>query len=421
MASRQSAQEKLIPHWRGRLPAILAYPFRPEVLPALLMLTLVNAAAGFIPIMGLVVSIAVTLTAYKFAFEILRRSADGWDEPPEAMFSVENSVVGWYMLVLFTCAACVWVAGKLLGTAAGWSALLVLLVLQPAFTITLVIEANVASALNPLRWLELMQRMAGGYFAVAGLLLLTQLAELWMTALLSGVVPDLLANGLRDLFSLWGLFAAAHWMGYLLWQYHHELGYEPGMPKEKVQRAPDRDQALLERMELLCLQGDAAAARQAAADEIRERAVSPAVHARLRELLQRAGDGAAIGAHAQGYLHRLLIDKDYRRAVELALQEYARDPGFAPPDPEQGSVLAAQAAKLGQSRLQADVLRSLLAHYPKEPFAPDWALSLSGLLATRMDRAAEAGEVLERAIGYCRDDAARERLQQARAALPAAS
>ena len=85
------------PFWQ-RIPAIILYPVRGAALVTLVMLALL-AIFRFIPFIGWLISIAMWLGAYKYGFEILRRSADGDMEPPEVIVTVDSGVV-WRFLAL---------------------------------------------------------------------------------------------------------------------------------------------------------------------------------------------------------------------------------------------------------------------------------------------------------------------------------
>src|SRR5687767_15892083 len=89
---------KPVPFW-NRLREIALYPFRGSAAITLILLTVLSLV-GFLPgLGGLILTGVVWFSAYKFAFEILRSSADGDLQAPESMFSTENGTV-WRFLVL---------------------------------------------------------------------------------------------------------------------------------------------------------------------------------------------------------------------------------------------------------------------------------------------------------------------------------
>ena len=131
------------PFWQ-RIPAIILYPLRGAGLVTLVMFA-VLAVARVIPFIGFLIGLAMWLGAYKYAFEILRRSADGDMDPPEVILTVDSGVV-WRFLVLqivlgALVLALILTKSKLL--VFGGIALLVFL--QPALTMTLAMTGSLSA------------------------------------------------------------------------------------------------------------------------------------------------------------------------------------------------------------------------------------------------------------------------------------
>src|SRR5688572_6055507 len=86
-----------VPFWH-RLRDISLYPLRGTALVVLSVLTF-GSLLGYLPGIGWFMSLVVYASAYKFAFEILRSTADGETEPPENTVAVADDVV-WKLLAL---------------------------------------------------------------------------------------------------------------------------------------------------------------------------------------------------------------------------------------------------------------------------------------------------------------------------------
>ncbi|MGH8106588.1 MAG: hypothetical protein ACREO2_09730, partial [Arenimonas sp.] len=220
--SRQS-----IAPWHTQLGAFFLYPARAAVLPAVVMLTFCSMISGYLSVIGLFIAIAATLTAYKFAFEILSHHSNGWEEPPEAMMTVNDGLVFRYLIALMVAGAFYWVIDFYFGSVAGFAVLALFCLIQPGYTMLAVIEGSVVSAINPGKWLRLMQILGNGYFLLAFLLLIAVLLETWLSNTVLPFIPNIIATAIVKTFKLWVLFTSAYWMGYLIYQYHRELGYEP--------------------------------------------------------------------------------------------------------------------------------------------------------------------------------------------------
>lgn len=408
---------KKIAAWHTQLGGFFMYPARPAVLPALAMLTACAVVAGFIPVVGLVIAVAVTLTAYKFAFEILQHHADGWEEPPEAMMTISGGLVFQYLVVLFFAAIVYWIVHRFLGAAAAMAVLAIFSLIQPAYTMLAVIEGSALSALNPVKWLRLMQILGNGYFALAALLFFGQLFETWLGNHVFSFMPGFIATAMIKTIGLWILFSSAYWMGYLIYQYHHDLDYQPNAHQDQAIRGFDRDSILIQAI-------DAAIANENFEDcinkvkyESRERVLGAATHAKYRELLIKKGDADEIRQHAQTFLHQLLTEKNLPRAMALAIQQFNLDSDFVPLDGETTDALVKEARRVGQTGFEKKILISLLSHFPNESATGDWAIRFSELLIQSGEPNTQALGLLDAASSATRNETQRQRLMLARQAI----
>lgn len=403
--------------WHTRLGAFFMYPARPAVLPALAMLTACSVVAGFIPFVGLVIAVAATLTAYKFAFEILQHHADGWEEPPEAMMTISGGLIFQYLVVLFLAGIALWLVQKFLGSTAGVVLLAILSLIQPAYTMLAVIEGSALSALNPFKWLRLMQILGNGYFALASLLFFGQLFETWLGSLVFSFMPGFVASAIIKMISLWILFSSAYWMGHLVYQYHSDLEYQPNSHQDQAIRGFDRDGMLIQAIDSAIVNEKFEDCISKVKYELRERVLSTATHAKYRELLIKKGDAAEIRQHTQTFLHQLLTEKNLPRAMALAIQQFNLDSDFVPLDGETTDALVKEARRVGQNGLEKKLLVSLLANFPNENATADWAIRLSELLIQTGEANTQALGLLDAASAATRNESQRQRLKLARQAI----
>ena len=402
------------PFWQ-RIPAIILYPIRGAALVTLVMLALLAIFRG-IPFIGWLISIAMWLGAYKYAFEILRRSADGDMEPPEVIVTVDSGVV-WRFLVLQIVLVALLVLlmftqSKLL--IIGGLALLVFL--QPALTMTLAMTGSLSSALSPSTAFSIVARVGWPYLAVVGLLFVIQLSALTAGAWLGHVVPPIVANWLATVLGFWGLFSAFHLMGYLIYQAHDELGYEPATLQANAIHAPIGavgGEAVIAQAEPLIREGRMTEAIALLRTEVRTRAVSAEVHELYRRLLQKAGDMQVVQEHARQFLHQLMMEKQDRKAIGLLRESLDIDPAFVPLLPEHGARLAEQARLGGQAQLAVDALHALFNAHPGDASSAQWGLTAAMILLERFNRPAEAKLLLERARTRTTDEALLQRIDAA--------
>jgi hypothetical protein len=296
--------------------------------------------------------------------------------------------------------------------------LLVVALLQPGCVISLALDGSLRRALNPAVSLGLATRIGWPYLAAFGLMFVIQASALtanrWLQEYLPPIVDDLAVT----VVSTWGLFAAFHLMGYLVYQYHEVLGFEP-----ETLDAPDRhdpDQHLLDEAETLVRNGHTDSALETLRGTVRSRAVSLSVHELYHRLLRQSTRRDDLREHARQYLSRLIDERQERRGLALMREMLDQQPDFVPAQDMQAALLVERARMAGQYQLTSDILLAMLKAWPRSPQAPQWSLDAAMLLAERFGRDDEARALLQQALAISDDEEQRRKLQAALKALPQA-
>jgi hypothetical protein len=403
-----------IAHWQNQLGAFFLYPAKGAVIAAVLVLTLCTVIGSFLSVLGLIISALVMISAYTFAFEILQHHANGWDEPPESALKVSSALVYQYLIAMFIAAVMIGVVYQLLGPAAGIGLLVLFCLIQPAFTIVSVIEGGVIPALNPAKWVRLMGVLGNGYFLLATLLFVGQLLQSWIGTSAISFLPGFITVGITKFLGLWILFSSAYWMGYMIYQYHHKLGFEPDAHHEQAIRGNDRDGVLIQEIEAAIQENTFDDCIQKVNYAQRERVLTAAAHAKFRELLIKKGDRLAIREHAQLFLHQLITEKNLPRATSLAIQQYSIDPDFVPLDWEASNTLLQETLRIGNTGLEKKLLNSLIRQFYKEDHVLTWIPRLVALLKQDGESAHSIATFLDTTLSNTKPESQRERLMAAR-------
>lgn len=404
------------PFW-ARTRAIALYPLHGPALWSLIALTLCSVLA-MLPVIGWIIGIVTWLAIYKYAFEILRHTADGHMQAPEHGFDVGDGTVLRLMLLMFLLfAAVIAVAMITRSPVLTLLALLAVVLLQPGFVISLAMDGSLRRALNPMVPIELATRIGWPYLAAFGLLFVIQASALTASRWIDQWLPPLVGAPVVTLVGIWGLYAAFHLMGYLVYQYHEELGYEPAGHHNHLPERHAPDQRLLDEAEHFVREGQADTALGMLRVEVRSRAVGLPVHELYHRLLRNSDRGEELREHTQHYIGQLLAEKQERRALALLREALDADPDFTPLLPEQAQQLAERAKLGGQFLLAADTLRAMVVAWPKSPAAAQWSLEAALLLAERFGRDDEARQLLEQALTRCEDESQRRKLEAALKAL----
>jgi hypothetical protein len=411
---RNSSRSTPEPFWQ-RLPSITFYPVRGAALYALIALTLCTLL-GLLPGIGWILAIVVWVGVYRYAFEILRETANGRLAAPEnTLYSSDGTVIR-LLAMMILMGIFVVVVAAFLGPIVGLAALAAVVFLQPGCVISLAMDGSLRAALNPATPITLAVRIGWPYLAVFLLLFVIQASALTAGKWLHAVMPPIIGDLVLTFFSIWGLFATFHLLGYMVYQYHDVLGFEPeGAPQPLSRNAPD--QALLDEAEHFVRDGHPEAAMDALRAAVRSRAVGLPVHELYHRLLRSKGVSDALREHGRQYITRLLAEKEERQAMQVLRELLETDPDFAPADPGQATTLAERARLSGQLQLQLDAQLAMLKAWPRAPLAPQWAVQAALLLAERYSRDDEARALLEDALGRCEDPEQRRKLEAAQRAL----
>lgn len=401
----------ITPFWE-RLRAITTYPFRGDALFTLLILSGSQLLTG-IPVLGFFIWLFLLLAAYKYAFSVLRETANGHMESQIGVLEAPDSVVFKFAGLNILMVLMLVPVFALFGPVAGLLALGLITLAQPAAIMSLAMDESLPNALNPSTWFSIIGRIGLPYGLLWLLLLVFQIsagnAEAWLDRFMPGVLATVLAQAAF----LWGLFGTFHLMGYLLYQYHEELGFEPNRHTQAADVPRNRENELVAAASARVRDGDSEGALALLREEMRERALSLPAHDLYRRLLRTQGNKAELLSHGRSFLHLLMAEKQDRKAIGLARECLDADPAFAPLDAQDGLRLADRAEQMSQHKLAVDVLIGTARSHPREPAGTEAALRAAQLLRERYDRANDARQLLEFAHANCKNEDRRGQLAAA--------
>lgn len=417
MSANHRAATSIQPFWE-RLGSFIRYPLRADALVVLIALSL-GQVLGMIPVLGWVIGLLLLATGYKYAFTILRETANGRLDPPGGVMEAPDSVVIKFLLLYIILILAVVAIAVFAGPVAALLAVVVFTLAMPAATMALAMDESLGNALNPATWLAIIGRLRGAYFLLFALLFVFQLSAANATGFAGHILPPLVSDIVFSAIFFWGLFGTFHLMGYLLYQYHERFGFEPEAHERAAMRPESRDEVLLADSEALIRDGHVEQAAALLGEAIDQRAVPLEVHERYRRLLRQQATPDRLRQHGALFLNVLMLEGEHRRALALARECLDLDPRFAPLLPEQGLELAQRAQSLGQAKLAIDLLASMRQAFPKDRARPAWALMEADLLLQRGGGDAQAREALAGARERCDDADQLRKLDALLAAVPA--
>jgi len=217
------------PFWK-RLPKIFAYPFS-SIHPIILILiaALLTSLFSGPGLFKMLLRGGLLLIVLKYSFETLKSTASGDLRPPKISPKTISDdiiqVVKQYVLYFIIYALSVWIVTTV-SPIIGILFFLVTLFFTPAMIILLVTTSSILHALNPLIFVRLVYRIGWGY--------LTMYLFLFLLGGAPAVAGQFIVNWLPEALHIFSFNAAQsfytiisyHLMGYVILQYHDEIGYK---------------------------------------------------------------------------------------------------------------------------------------------------------------------------------------------------
>ncbi|HZW50253.1 MAG TPA: hypothetical protein VFF05_00195, partial [Rudaea sp.] len=152
-----------------RWPQAFGYPLQMAALSTIVAIAVAHVVVRLIPgIIGWIFDLIVWAGFFKYAFEVLRWSANGRSEAPEISFTVSDELGRYAVLLLLLVEVALVLIAMWWGMLAALIVGIALMVAMPAMVTILALEEGLARALNPLVWLMIASRIGGHYFALVG-------------------------------------------------------------------------------------------------------------------------------------------------------------------------------------------------------------------------------------------------------------
>lgn len=392
MSAPSLAHTPPVPFW-NRLREIMRYPSHMSAMITIVALAIAKLAV-FLPF-GRTLGLMVTVAMYRYAFECLRATANGYMEPPDLAQSADRSL-GWKQIWLMLIFIAISIVGLgVFGPRLGVALMLFLGICLPGATMTLAMNESLAGALNPAQWIAIIARIGWPYVAVVGLCLVILMSQLYAGAFAAKVLPPFVALIMVGVIANYALVMTFHLMGYLIYQYHDAVGFEPEAPQAlRPLGKPDPDQDVLDEVAAFVRDGNPESATSLLRGHLRSRGGTHAVHTQYRKLLALANDRDALLRHGHEYLNILMAQEKDRLALGLVRECKALDPAFSPTEAGQVTQLAGLAAQGGEAQLALSLLSGFHKRFPKSQDIPQNYLLAAVLLHERMNQDEQARALL---------------------------
>lgn len=376
-----------------RWPEILVYPLQPGALSTNVALAISHLVAH-IPL-GFILDLLVWTAFFKYAFEVLRWSANGREQAPEISFTVGDWVARYAMLLLVLAEVAMLVLAYTYGPMPAFLLGAVLMLAMPAMITILAVDENLLGALNPFGWIALAIRLRGTYLVLVGFFCAALFVQSVVAATLSNALPAVLVTPLVFFVVNYLMIANFHLIGWVIHEHADELGYSGHLELHALPADAGPDERIIDAARRRAAGGDVPGAMALLRDEIGVRPEALALHAELRHWLREAGENAELVGHGRRYIPQLLTFNQDHHALDVARDCLAIDPTFTLDKGEDVTRLAASATTAGRYQLVLQLLTGFHKHFRDHADIAKNYLLAAKIMAERMNKEMQARALLQ--------------------------
>ncbi len=308
-----------IPPLWSRMPAAFAYGFKPVPLILALIMSVAIYFAG-IPLFGIFILIASLVLPYKYSFSILEYTAEGILDPPRAsyeilanQYEVPFKQLGIFILFIIILYVVDNIAGHLVATLFFYAGL----VLIPASIMVMGLTHSFAAAMNPAKLINMVFRTGWSYLILVGLLFMLGMAESNLQYFVFDNYAGMVLPFIIRFISIYFTFVAFHIMGYLLYQFHKEIGDSDA--SLKVIETEHQNSGISDLFDSLMNEGKTEAALMEFQSVVNQYPEDMDLRRRYHNLMLTEGSSNQLVLHAQRYISRLLNTGDASTATDVFL------------------------------------------------------------------------------------------------------
>ncbi len=389
------------PFWE-RLPKFFIYPLAPGTLIYMAFLAL-----GSLITWSWIVQLVCWALMLNYAYAALQRTVMGnllpppiWDESVVKDFAQVFKQIGLYFVLFFLI---VFISGHL-GVLITYVFILAALYLLPSMIIILVNTRSLMTALNPAAFLALPLKIGKGYMIMFIFLSLLFFAPYALLNFISAFSPPFLYKYILALAQNYYTLISYHLMGYVLLQYHKEIGLDISIDDIRDSSAPQKEKAddpatlELKRVEVLCREGKL----DEAIDHIHQwrdsgGPLNTELSQRYYDLLKSRGRTQEIQNFGPEYLSLLVDQGNKNKALEVFHECCSADAKPA----ASAKVLfkiGEWLADTGKPKEAIRVLSDMTKAYPDSPDVPMAYFRAAQLYHDRLMDGARAKKILEQII-----------------------
>lgn len=387
------------PFWQ-RLPSFFAYPAHLSPLLFIFALTVANILIGN-TVFGFLIQLLMFIVFMKYAYVVLEQTSQGYLKPERITWSLLSEGLELPFKQLFVVFLLIVINTELY--ALGGDGLLfvgqiITALFFPASVMVLAVENSFLRAINPVTLIGVIKRIGTPYLLLWVFLYLLMGGVMEATYYMAQYLPADFYIPISNFMSMYFTLVVFHMMGYVLYQYHEELGF--GIQQEYSEEVPSQQPVQvtapgLREVEILFHEGKLDEAHERLVKHIKEHPGNMQYRELLHRLLINTGDKEGLRNYSADYIVRLILDEKPSEAQRVFTDCYKLDKDFKFGTAKQRHMMAELLHNNGQVRAALALLNNLHGDFPGYGGIPDAYLLVAKILCEKFNEDAKARQVLE--------------------------
>lgn len=398
---RLAFQNSVVGFW-NRLPKFFVYPFHPRSLILMASASVVAVLVSGPGLFRMLLQFVIWSVVLKYSFAALKTTASGNLIPPKVNlqtissdFEVVFKQIGIYLIIGFAFVKIAQSAGILIGLLFLGLAILSI----PAMIIVLVATNSFLHAINPVIFMPMAWRIGWAYLLMYLFLIILGAAPAVLGHYIIAFLPDSLHGFLFSMAKSFYTIVSYHLMGYVIFQYHEEIGYEVDlddeglMPVDSVSEK-SLENTLLNRIDILVKEGkidDAIALIKAETEGV----ISDLNLAeRYYSLLKVKQLTPEMLEHGKVYLELLVNANIKEKLCEVYLECVSKDAKFKT-DPSTYFKIASALNEAGKAKAAIGAYNSFIKKNPNNPLIPKAYFLAANVINDQLKNPSKAVSILK--------------------------
>lgn len=390
----------VVPFWY-RLGKMFLYPAYLAPLILLLVITGSFYLFAFFPFpVGPLLDVVLFVVFFKYAYVALEDTAHGHMTPRELSSDAltDNMVLPFKQFVLMAALGGVnFTIYDMFGSVMGWLTYFLIIFAIPACTMVLAMEHSFFKAFNPLLVFTVIRRIGLSYLLMFGLINLISGAAGTLAGMLQESISPKIAALIYTFAGMYFTLIVFHLMGYLLYQYHEELGYSVEIETD-VHAATNQGAYVgpeLRAVEILIAEGKTQEAAQRLSQIIADTPGDLEARDRMLKLARIMSDNALHARQGQDYISYLFHENKVGMATKIYQDCVAFDKQFRPARPTERVEIAKMLKANSQAKAAVAILGNLHTEFPSFDGIPTAYLMVAKLVCEQFADDQKARQILQ--------------------------